>query len=205
LRVDAIDLLYLHAPDPNVSLAESADALQNIVDRGWARWAGVSNVDLVQLELFHRHCPVVAVQTFFNLFQQQSVGELREFCQSRAIALVVYWVLMKGMLAGHMLRDHPLDLRDRRRNYPIYQGQAWQSAQDLLDRLRVAAAAKGCSVAQWVLAWTLTQPGVSVALVGAKHPDQIEDTAQTFNFPWEKEDFEEVDGWLAACSKGREW
>lgn len=205
LRIDAVDLLYLHAPDPTVPLEESADALQSLVDRGWARWAGVSNVNRSQLELFHRRCPVVAVQTYFNMFQQQSVNELREFCSQESISLVVYWVLMKGMLAGRMSRDHRLDPQDRRRNYPIYQGERWQSAQDLLDRLRAAARNKGCTVAQLVLAWTLAQPGISVALVGAKRPEQIEETAQTFNFPWERSEIEAIDGWIGACRKEGFW
>jgi aryl-alcohol dehydrogenase-like predicted oxidoreductase len=205
LRIDAVDLLYLHAPDPNVPLQESADALQGLVDRGWARWVGVSNVDRSQLELFHRRCPVVAVQTYFNMFQQQSVKELRGFCYEESISLVVYWVLMKGMLAGRMPRDHRLDPQDRRRHYPIYQGEQWQSAQDLLDRLRGAALDKGCTVAQLVLAWTLAQPGISVALVGAKRPEQIEETARTFDFLWEKSEFEAIDGWILACRTEGSW
>jgi aryl-alcohol dehydrogenase-like predicted oxidoreductase len=139
------------------------------------------------------------------MFQQQSVKELRGFCYEESISLVVYWVLMKGMLAGRMPRDHRLDPQDRRRHYPIYQGEQWQSAQDLLDRLRGAALDKGCTVAQLVLAWTLAQPGISVALVGAKRPEQIEETARTFDFLWEKSEFEAIDGWILACRTEGSW
>lgn len=205
LGVGTIDLLYLHAPDPRVPLLESADALQSIVDRGWARWAGVSNVNLEQLHAFHGRCPVVALQTYFNMFQQDSVQETREFCLQNSISIVAYWVLMKGMLAGRMERDHQLDPHDRRRNYPIYQGSQWQTAQNLLDRLRGLASAKGCSVAQIVLAWTLLQPGISVALVGAKRAGQIQETASSYDLTIDSEDLDAIDAWIAECKPQGEW
>jgi aryl-alcohol dehydrogenase-like predicted oxidoreductase len=205
LRVDMVDLMYLHAPDPKVPLSESADALKNVVDRGWVRWAGVSNVDFPQLELFHDRCPVVAVQTYFNMFQQDSVLALRDYCQSQSISLVVYWVLMKGLLAGAMARDHILDPSDRRRKYPVYQGEQWQSAQDLLDQLRSMARDKQCSVSQLVIAWTLLQPGIAVALVGAKRPEQIEETAVALQIPLTAEELREMDGWIAEFQLRGDW
>ncbi|MFO0012529.1 MAG: aldo/keto reductase [Planctomycetota bacterium] len=205
LRIDAIDLLYLHAPDPDVSLLESADALKSIVDRGWAKWAGVSNVNAAQLDAFHQRCPVVAVQTYFNMFQQDSVQDLREFCSQHTIAIVVYWVLMKGVLAGRMERGHQLDPQDRRRKYPIYQGIQWQTSQDLLDRLREMASSKGCTVAQLVVAWTLLQPGISIALVGAKRPDQIEETANSYEISLAPSETAAIQEWIAACKSRGDW
>lgn len=205
LRIETIDLMYLHAPDPRVPLLESADALQSIVDRGWARWAGICNVTCPQLEAFHRRCPVTAVQTYFNMFQQESVAELRDFCRAQSISIVVYWALMKGLLAGRMPRDHQLDPLDRRRNYSVYRGDQWQSAQDLLDRLRLLAGELGCTVAQLVLTWTLAQPGISVALVGAKRPEQIEETSRVQGFSRQKEVLATIDGCIAECKRHVAW
>jgi aryl-alcohol dehydrogenase-like predicted oxidoreductase len=205
LRIETIDLMYLHAPDPSVPLLESADALQNIVDRGWARWAGICNVTCPQLEAFHRRCPVVAVQTYFNMFQQDSVADLRDFCHSQSISIVVYWALMKGLLAGRMPRDHQLDPMDRRRNYSIYQGDRWQSTQDLLDHLRLLAGEIGCTVAQLVLSWTLAQPGIAVALVGAKRPEQIEETSRIQGFSQQKKLLATIDGYIAECKRHAAW
>jgi aryl-alcohol dehydrogenase-like predicted oxidoreductase len=205
LCVDALDLMYLHAPDPKVPLAESADALKSLVDRGWVRWAGVSNVDLPQLELFHGRCPVVAVQTYFNMFQQDSVQALRDFCERHTISLVVYWVLMKGLLAGAMTRNHTLAPEDRRRKYPIYQGEQWQAAQDLLDQLRILARDKQCTVSQLVIAWTLLQPSIDVALIGAKRPDQIEETAIALEIPLTSADLGAIDSWIASFQGRGEW
>ncbi len=177
LGVEQVDIMYLHQPDPNVPLTESAGALREITDRGWARYAGVSNINPQQLAEFHSICPVVVVQPPFNMLQQQQVVELRTFCSDNAIGIACYWVLMKGLLAGKMQRDHHFDPRDRRLSYEVYQGESWQRAQDLLDQLRQLASELDCTVAQLVIAWTIAQPGITSALCGAKRPDQIRETA----------------------------
>jgi len=178
LGVERVDLMYLHAPDPDVPLAESADALREILEQGWSRYAGVCNVTFSQAELFHSRCPIVAIQTHFNMLQPERVQELLPFCLQRGIGIIPYWVLMKGILAGKLPRNHRFDPDDRRLNYPIYQGLRWETAQDLLDALRGMACEWNCTVAQLVIAWTLRQPGISAVLAGAKRPDQIEETAQ---------------------------
>lgn len=205
LGVESVDLMYLHAPDPSVPLEESADALREVVNRGWAKWAGVSNVNLEQAQRFHQRCPVVAIQTYFNMFQQDSVEGLRSFCQSQSISLVVYWVLMKGLLAGAMERDHVLAPEDRRRRYPIYQGEQWQAAQDLLDKIRSFSKTKGWTVSQSVIAWTLTQPGIDVALVGAKRAEQIDETSQAMGMRLSEAENAQFEGWIAECRQRGQW
>lgn len=196
LKIDKADIMYLHIPDPKVPLDESASAIAEIVDRGLARFAGVSNVTLEQLQLFHQFCPVAVVQPHFNMLQMDQVIQIRNFCQAESISIACYWVLMKGLLAGKMPRDHHLEPEDRRRGYDIYQGQAWHRAQDLLDQLRKLAADLHCTVAQLVVAWTIAQPGISSALCGAKRAEQITETAQAMSLEISKSDLEQIDQWI---------
>ncbi|MFO0942389.1 MAG: aldo/keto reductase [Pirellulales bacterium] len=177
LGVDRIQLMYLHTPDPQVAILESADALAELKSMGLVQHVGVSNVNLEQLKQFMSRCPVVAVQPYFNMLQQEVVRELRDLCLQENIAMACYWVLMKGLLAGRMQRDHQFDPKDRRLSYAVYQGEQWQRAQDLLDELRAMAAELGCTVSQLVIAWTLAQSGITVALCGAKRAEQIEESA----------------------------
>lgn len=194
LDVDHVDLMYLHTPDGKTPIEESAAAIQTIVDKGWARYAGVSNVTADQAERFHSVCPVVAIQPYFNMLQQDAVAGLRGFCNRHQIALVCFWVLMKGLLAGHLKRDHQFDPRDRRLTYDIFQGTAWQRNQDLVDRLREIAARVGCSVSQLVIAWSLAQPNVTVALAGAKHPAQVLDNVVGMRIELTPSILGEIDG-----------
>lgn len=177
LGLEAVDILYLHEPDPQVPIEESAGAMAEVIRRGWARYAGVSNVTQQQLAAFHEACPVVVVQPPFNMLQSDALDAIREYCLEQQIGVAGYWVLMKGLLAGKLLRDHQFDPRDRRLTYSIYQGAAWERAHDLLDNLRTIAASKGCTVSQLVIAWTLQQPAVTVAICGAKRSAQISETS----------------------------
>lgn len=196
LGVDHVDLMYLHIPDPNVPLADSAGAIAEIIQLGLARYAGVSNVDASQLAEFHEICPVTVVQPPFNMLQQSSVREILPFCGQHEIAIACYWVLMKGLLAGKLPRDHHFDPRDKRLTYPIYQGEAWHRSQDLLDKLRELAQHLTCTVAQLVIAWTIRRPGVSVALCGAKRSDQIVETAAAMCLQLDDPVVDQIDAWI---------
>jgi aryl-alcohol dehydrogenase-like predicted oxidoreductase len=197
LGMDYVDVMYLHCPDPAVPIEESAEAIAEICKRGWARYAAVSNVNAEQAARFASVCPPVAVQPYFNMFQQDAVRELLPFACANKVSMVCYWILMKGLLSGNLQRDHVFDPADRRLTYPIFQGQAWQNAQDVLDALRAIAQTHSCTVAQLVVAWSLEQPGVSVALLGAKRPDQIVESARAMYVKLSIECIEQIDRLLA--------
>jgi aryl-alcohol dehydrogenase-like predicted oxidoreductase len=198
LGVDQVAVVYLHTPDPNVPLAESAGAIAELVANGYIQCAGVSNVNLQQLDEFHRYCPVSIVQPYFNMLQSEAVEPIREFCNDHRISIACYWVLMKGVLAGKMQRDHRFDSSDRRLTYPIYQGEAWQRVQNLLDHLRAMAKELGCTVSQLVIAWTLHQPSISCALIGAKRPEQIRETALAMDIELTDESVRKIGRWIEA-------
>ena len=197
LKVEQVDVMYLHVPDPKVPIEESADAIAETIRRGWARCAGVSNVNAEQLLTFHRVCPVAVVQPPFNMLQQDAVLEIRSFCQAEKISIACYWALMKGLLAGKLQRDHQFDPRDKRLTYPIFQGKAWNRSQDFLDKLRGLASELECTVAQLVVAWTIRQTGVSVALCGAKRPAQIEESAAAMQLQLDRNSLNRIDTWIA--------
>lgn len=202
LNIEQIDLLYLHQPDPGVAIEESAGAIAEIVARGWARYAAVSNVNDDELRRFHATCPVIAVQPPFNMLQQESWLPIREFCIQHSISAVCYWVLMKGLLAGKLPRDYQFDPRDRRLTYAIYQGEQWERSQDFLDQLRGLSLELGCTVSQLVIAWTIRQPGIAVALCGAKRPEQIEETARASALQLDDATMNRIESWLNELAAG---
>ena len=173
LQTDRVDLLYLHAPDPNVPLADSAGALLELLHAGKALSIGLSNASIEQLAEFAAVCPVSAYQPHYNMLQREIEASQLPWCRKNGVAVVVYWPLMKGLLAGKLPRDHILDPRDGRRKYPMFHEEEWRKNEDVLDKLRPLAAEAGKSVAELVLNWTIHQPGVTVALCGAKRPEQI--------------------------------
>lgn len=177
LKTDYVDLLYLHAPDPQVPLGESAAALQLLLESGKARSIGVSNFSVEQLTEFHAVCPISAVQPAYNMLQRDIEAEIVPWCLAHQASLVVYWPLLKGLLAGKLTRDHRFGVGDGRPKYPMFQGEEWRKNHDFLDELRTIAQGIGKTVAQLVVAWTVHQPGITAALCGAKRAYQIEETA----------------------------
>jgi aryl-alcohol dehydrogenase-like predicted oxidoreductase len=173
LATDHVDLLYLHAPDPKVPVAESAGALKELLDAGKTRSVGLSNATLPQLREFAAVCPLAAFQPHYNMLQREIEAEELPWCREHGVSVVVYWPLMKGLLAGKLTRDHVFDARDGRRKYPMFQGEEWRKNQDFLDELRPIAADAEKSVAELVINWTIHQPGITAALCGAKRPEQI--------------------------------
>src|SRR3954466_13851335 len=198
LGTDRVELLYLHAPDGKTPIEDVAAELQKIMKAGKTRSVGVSNCSVQQMQAFHAVCPIAAVQLPYNMLQRDIEKETVPWCRERSIAVMVYWPLMKGLLAGKLARDAQLDDRDKRRTYPMYQGEEWQKNQDFLDRLRQIAATTGHTVAQVVINWTVTQPGITSALCGAKRPAQIEETAGAMNWELTPDERAQIDAAIKA-------
>jgi aryl-alcohol dehydrogenase-like predicted oxidoreductase len=177
LGTDRVELLYLHSPDNNVPIEESAAALRQLQAAGKTITVGASNCSLEQFQAFHAICPLAAVQLPYNMLQREIEQQTIPWCRANKISVTVYWPLMKGLLADKLPRDGKLDPRDKRRTYPIYHAEQWQKNQHFLASLREAAALSGHTVAQLVINWTIHQPDITAALCGAKRPWQITETA----------------------------
>jgi aryl-alcohol dehydrogenase-like predicted oxidoreductase len=195
LGTDRVELLYLHSPDEQLPIEESAGALRDLLALGKTRSVGASNCTLEQFRAFHAVCPLAAVQLPYNMLQRDIEQRTIPWCREHNIAVMVYWPLMKGLLSGRLPRDGELHESDSRRKYPMFQGDEWQKNQDFVEQLRKAAALNSPlppgevasnrageglpthTVAQLVINWTISQPGITAALCGAKRPWQIEETA----------------------------
>lgn len=198
LGTDHVDLLYLHNPDPQTPIAESAGALKELMEAGKTRCVGASNVNLQQLQEFHAVCPLAAYQPPYNMLQRQIEQDTLPWCSAQGISVMVYWPLMKGLLAGKLPRDYVFRPGDGRAKYPMFQGAEWQKNQDFVDRLREIARQAGKTVAQLVVNWTIQQPGVTAALCGAKRPEQIVETAGAIGWRLTSDQLQQIDQAITA-------
>ena len=197
LGTDHVELLYLHAPDENVPVGESAGALKRLLEEGKTRSVGASNLSVQQLEEFAAECPIVAYQPPYNMLQRQIEADTLPWCRRHGVAVLVYWPLMKGLLAGKFARDHVFATSDSRRKYPMFQGREWLKNHDLIDTLREIAQAAGHTVAELVINWTIHQAGITAALCGAKRPEQIRETAGGSGWRLSDEQLRQIDRALA--------
>jgi len=197
LGTEHVELLYLHAPDENVPVGESAGALKRLLEEGKTRSVGASNLSVQQLEEFAAECPMAAYQPPYNMLQRQIEADTLPWCRQHGVAVLVYWSLMKGLLAGKLGRDHVFAKSDSRRKYPMFQGREWLKNHDLIDTLREIAQAAGHTVAELVINWTIHQAGITAALCGAKRPQQIRETAGGSGWRLSDEQLRQIDRALA--------
>jgi hypothetical protein len=100
LGVDHVDIYQVHWPDPEVPFAESAGALQVLVDEGKIRHVGVSNFDAAQMAEFARTRPVETLQPPYDLFRRDIEAELLPYCREHDVGVLVYGPLAHGLLTG---------------------------------------------------------------------------------------------------------
>ncbi|QDT12588.1 aldo/keto reductase [Planctomycetes bacterium K23_9] len=196
LGTDYVDLYYLHAPDENTPLSESAGAIKSLLDAGKTRSVGVSNLTVQQMEEFHAVCPISAVQPHYNMLQREIEHDILPWCDEHGASAITYWPLMKGLLAGKMSREHVFKPGDGRAKYPMFQGDEWSRNQDFIDDLGKVAVGMGATVAQLVVAWTVAQPGITSALCGAKRAYQIQETAEAMELSLDDATLKQVDACL---------
>jgi aryl-alcohol dehydrogenase-like predicted oxidoreductase len=198
LGTDYVDLYYLHAPDKNVPLAESAGELKRLLEEGKTRAVGVSNVTLAQLVEFAAACPLSAFQPPYNMLQRHIEADILPWCIEHHVAVLVYWPLAKGLLAGRLGRGQVFGPDDSRRKYPMYQGEEWRKNCDLVDRLRQLAHDCGHTVAELVINWTIYRAGITSALCGAKRAEQIRESAGGCGWRLSDAQLAQIDQALAA-------
>ena len=201
LGTDYIDLLYLHAHDKSTPIEESAGALRDILTSGKIRAVGTSNLSFDELKRFHSVCELSAFQPAYNMLQREIENEIVPWCLENNVSLMVYWPLLKGLLAGKLPRDHVFQPGDGRPKYPLFQGEEWQRNQDFVDALRLIAEDANRSVAQVVVNWTIHQPGITSALCGAKRAYQIEETAGAMDWRLSSEHVTAIEAALAKRGK----
>jgi aryl-alcohol dehydrogenase-like predicted oxidoreductase len=201
LGTDRLDLLYLHAPDPTVPIEESAGELRRLLEAGKARAIGLSNAKLDQLERFSDECPLAACQMHFNMLQREIEREILPWCRHRGVAMVVYWPLMKGLLAGKMHKGQVFPPSDSRHKYPMFKGEEFTKNLDFVEALRPIAARLGVALPDLVLAWTAEQPGITSVLFGATSPEQVAENARGLTCDLDDEARREIAAAIAARGK----
>jgi aryl-alcohol dehydrogenase-like predicted oxidoreductase len=193
LAVDHIDLYQLHWPDPAVPVAETAGALQELVDEGKLRHVGVSNFDASQMAAFARTRPVETLQPPYHLFRRDIEAEVLPFCAEHDIGVLVYGPLAHGLLSGAIDEETTFEASDWRAASPLFRGETLRRNLAAVRRLEQLAGELGTTVSALAIAWTLAHPAVDVAIVGARSAAHIEDSLSAADLRLEEVDLAEID------------
>ena len=174
LRTDYIDIYQVHWPDPLVPVEETADAMRTLYQQGKIRAIGVSNFSVAQMEAFRRVAPLHVLQSPYNLFERAIEAEILPYCRASGIATFGYGALCRGLLSGRMRTDTIFQGDDLRRIDPKFRPPRFAQYLEAVRRLdELAQRGFRRRVIQLAVRWMLDQ-GISVALWGARRPDQLE-------------------------------
>jgi aryl-alcohol dehydrogenase-like predicted oxidoreductase len=199
LGLDHIDLYQVHWPDPDVPLAETAGALEQLVEDGKIRHAGVSNYSTSQMAAFARTRPVETLQPAYHLFRREIEDDIAPYVLEHDIGVLVYGPLAHGLLTGTMDEHTTFADDDWRSRSPLFQGETFRRNLDTVRELDRFAREREHTVSQLAIAWTLAHPAVEVAIVGARRATHIEDSVGAADFELSDEDLAEIDHIMAGA------
>lgn len=174
LRTDVIDLYQVHWPDAATPIEETAEAMGDLQRAGKIRAVGVSNYSVEAMARFHRVTPLASAQPPLNLFERDAHRDVLPWCRTHGVGTLTYGALCRGLLSGAMDPNRKFEGDDLRKVDPKFRAPRraqYLAAVTLLERY--AHDRYGKSVLALAVRWVLDQPGVSVALWGARHAAQV--------------------------------
>lgn len=174
LRTTYIDIYQVHWPDPLVSIEETAETMALLYRQGKIRAIGVSNYSPQQMEQFRAAAPMHTNQPPYNLFERQIEQDVLPFALQNRISTLTYGSLCRGLLSGRMKPDTQFAGDDLRKLDPKFQPPRYTQYLQAVERLdHFAEENYGKRVLDLAVRWALEQPGVSVALWGARRAEQL--------------------------------
>ncbi|MEV0259622.1 aldo/keto reductase [Streptomyces sp. NPDC050732] len=179
LGVDHIDVYRIARIDPDVPVEETVGAIAELVEKGYVRHIGLSEVGAATIRRAAATAPISDLQIEYSLISRGIESEILPTVAELGIGVTAYGVLSRGLISGHFTRDRKLAANDFRAMSPRFQGENLDRNLDLVDALRKIAEQKGVSVAQTAIAWVLAQGprhGASIVpLVGARTRTRLDE------------------------------
>ncbi|MER5209487.1 aldo/keto reductase [Streptomyces sp. NPDC002838] len=173
LGVDHIDVYRIARLDPAVPIEETVGAIAELVEKGYVRHVGLSEVGAETIRRAAATAPIADLQIEYSLISRGIEAEILPTTRELGIGITAYGVLSRGLISGHVTSDRPLAANDFRAHLPRFQGENLQHNLNLVEALRKIAEQKGASVAQIAIAWVLSRGEDIVPLVGARTRERL--------------------------------
>ena len=192
LGTDYIDLYQLHAPKPEYPIEDTMGGLLRLREQGKIRYIGVSNFSPVQHAEALQFGHIDSSQPMYSMLVRTQ-EEVLSFCGEHGIGVIVHSPLAKGLLTGKYAADHKFPEGDERSWMAGFQGERFAAALRVADALQAWAEARGHSLFELAIAWTLANPAVTSCITGAKTPEQARQNAAAADWVLTPEDLLELD------------
>ena len=153
------------------------EVLVSLRQEGKIRAIGVSNCSVEQLETYETVGPIACAQEKYNMIERGIELDLVPFCLRRKIGVLAYTPLASGLLTGKVDAARSIPAGDHRHDHPFFTREAREAVQELFRKLQGVADSYKISYSQLAIAWTIAQPGITHALVGARNVRQGRENA----------------------------
>jgi aryl-alcohol dehydrogenase-like predicted oxidoreductase len=207
LQTDHVDVYLVHWPDPDTPLEGTMRALDDIVGQGKARYVGVSNFRLAQIEACMRQRRIDVVQYGWNLFDRRMQAEIFPYCAVQQIGVMAYGSLAYGLLSGTFHAGMQFEESDWRSRggvlgnlnlfRTLFGPEHFPRNLQAVEDLKRLAAKYDRTLPQFALRWTMGNPVVSTALVGFREPAEVKENLGALGWTISDADLAEVDAILA--------
>jgi aryl-alcohol dehydrogenase-like predicted oxidoreductase len=189
LGVDVIDIYRPARLDPQVPIEETVGAVSDLIQAGYVRYLGLSEVSAETVRRAHRVLPVVDLQIEYSIASRGPEGQIFPALAELGISATLYGVLSRGLLAG----SHPKGAGDFRAHLPRFAAQNQARNGSVVNELRGLAEARGMTPGQLAIGWALARQPRFVSVIGAKTRAQLADAIGALSKPLSPDDLDAIE------------
>ncbi|AGP57210.1 aldo/keto reductase [Streptomyces rapamycinicus] len=193
LGTDHIDIYRPARLDPAVPIEETVGAIKEMIDAGYVRHLGLSEVDAATIRRAHAVHPVADLQIEYSLVSRAVEAEVLPTLRELGIGMTAYGVLSRGLISGHWSPGHTSGPGDSRAFSPRFASGNVEHNLALVEALRRVAETKGCTVAQLAIAWVAAQGEEIVPLIGARSRERLAEALPAIEVELTADDFAEIE------------
>ena len=190
LNTDYIDLYQIHWHDVTTPISESMEAMIKLKEQGKIREVGVCNYTDEWMQEAEQTIKLASNQVPYSMLLRDIEKDVVPYCIKNKKSIIAYSPLQRGVLTGKMKPGHVFNEGDHRQDLSHYTDENIRRTNEMLDKLRPLAKSKNATLAQIVLRWTIDQPGITIALAGARNAEQAVQNAKAVDVKLSKEELD---------------
>lgn len=198
LQTNYIDGYFPARINPQIPIEETIGAVAEMVQAGYVRHIGLSEVNVEQVRRAHAVHPISFVEIEYSLWTRDIEDELLPVLRQLGIGVLAYSPLSRGFLSGTIRSFEDLAPNDWRRHAPRFQGENFAKNLELVDRVQAIAARKGITSAQLALAWVLSKGDDIIPVVGTTKAARLEENVASLDVRLTPDDVREIESLVPA-------
>ncbi|MBF6137896.1 aldo/keto reductase [Nocardia otitidiscaviarum] len=198
LGTDHIDIYRPARLDPTVPIEDTVGAIAALVQAGYVRHIGLSEVGAATLKRAAAVHPIVDLQIEYSLISRGIEDEILPTARELGIGITAYGVLSRGLLSDSLLSGTPLETRDFRAHSPRFQGENLTTNLRLVAALAELAERRGVTVAQLAIAWVLAQGSDIVPVIGARRSERWAEAAAALDIQLSRDELAAIEAAVPA-------